>query len=579
MTIHVLRMESPVGPIGRELLELEGHWTARQVLEHACASPESFAVLLAGRKLEGLELEQTLEDGAHLVVAPELHGVEFFIYAVLQVVLTAAQYHAAKIGDSPPAPNLDDESSPTYLLDGVSTRRGPGFPIPVVYGEHRCGGQVLASRADETVYVPRGQTNQLAIEDWLHLLIAYSEGPIHSIGDVDAGPCGEINDLGFRIGQLLYGNANLPQRDLPSGLKVNGTLIEADPDQTIALAHLRMGTLHQSPVRGPIRKASTLYSVDEELTQGNPVIYESIGEVDAIEMKLQFPAGLYSLSGSAMQPYRVDFAIRFRAVGDTTPWKQITPWGTNIQFPVGTRAAVSKTLRWDAWTRGSYQVQIERLTPDDNQSSTSSPSSRCVWRSATEISENDFAYPMLALMGLSLAGSERVSGTISTVTVPVKGRTLARYDGTQWLDEEWDDGAGQHHGQEPRLDPRRPLDQHALWRGPPDQPQAARRRELQGARGLLRRACRRRQQRARAAAPVRRRLRLAEQRLGGGAARGAQLPGVGDAVGQSGARRLRSRAQPRAALHERVDPRLLDELHRQDAGPHRLRRAHRQRRA
>lgn len=456
MTITVQRLGAPVGPTGREFFEVEGEWTARQVLEHyrhpGAPAAAPLAVLLNGGRLSDEELDQPLEDGADVVIAPDLQGLEAALVTFLNSLLVSLAvgavfaavsyaYYRTKDGGGS-QPDLDDESSPTYLLDGVSTRRGPGFPIPVVYGEHRCGGQVLASRADETVYVPRGQTNEIRVEDWLHLLIAYSEGPIHRIGDVDAGVCGELNDLGFRIGELLYGNSGLPRKNLPDGLKINGTLIEPDPDQTIALAHLRMGTLHQSPVRGPIRQASTLYNVDEELTKGNPVIYETIDDIDSLELKLQFPAGLYSLNGSAMQPYRVDFLIKFRVVGDTTPWDQIAGWGTNVQFPVGTRAAVSKTLRWSAWTRGRYQIHVERVTDDDNQSSTSSPSSRCFWRSSTEVTENDFAYPMLALMGLSLAGSERVSGTISTITIPVKGRVLSRYDGSQWVDEEWEDGSG-----------------------------------------------------------------------------------------------------------------------------------------
>lgn len=442
--IYVQRMQSAVGPIGRELYEIEGDWTARQVLERyrgdaPAAAP--FAVLVDGRKLAPAELDVQLEDGSDVVIAPDLHGAEFFIMLALQAVLIGVQYHMAKFGDRPAVPDLNDDSSPTYLLDGVSTRLGPGFPIPVVYGEHRCGGQVLASRADETIYQPRGQQDRIAVEDWLHLLIAYSEGPIYRIGDVDAGFCGEINDLGYRSA-VLYGGQALPEKALPDGLKVNGTLIDADPEQTIALAHLRMGYLHQSPVRGPLRQASTLYDVDEELTQGNPVIYETLGDVDSVEMKLQFPSGLYSLNGSTMLPYRVDFLLKFRRVGDSTPWDQIVGWGTNVLLPAGTRAGVGVTLRWDAWSRDSYQVRIERVTPDDNQSSTSSPSSRSVWRSTTEVTESDFAYPMLALMALSLAGSERISGTISSVTVPVKGRLLSRYDGASWVAEEWDDGSG-----------------------------------------------------------------------------------------------------------------------------------------
>jgi hypothetical protein len=438
MSVTLHRIQSMVGPLQRESLELSGRWTPRQLLvQHRDPRwnlDAPIAAMVGGLKVVGDQWDQVLPDGADVVLTPDLQ-VEFLTTLALNIVLAGVSYIVNQAILDAPTPDLEDRSSPTYLVDGISTRQGPGFPIPVVYGEHRTGGQIIASSSSDTS--PSGWPNlgQPIWSDWIHLLVAYSEGPIHRIGDVDAGACGEINDLGYR--------ERYPNRALPEGLRVNGTVIDSDPEQTRALVHLRMGTLHQSPVRGPVRQASTIYDVDEELTYQTPVVYETLGDVDALDIKLRFPGGLYQLNGTSLGLYKVDFDIKARPIGDTTPWTQIVATRHSTQFAFPTRAAVSQTIRWTAPSRDSYEVRVERVTADDNQTSGTSPSSRSLWKFATEITENDFAWPLVALMGLSLAGSERVSGQISSVTVPVKGRTLSRYDGTleEWIDEEWDDGS------------------------------------------------------------------------------------------------------------------------------------------
>lgn len=442
--IHVHRADSLVAPERVEQFRLEGEWSPRDLVrEHRdpmWADTLPVAVVIGGRPVLPAEMDEALPPGSDVVIAPDIQWVQVLIQVALLLIQWGVQYALSRF-DDPSRIELPDESSPTYLLDGITTSTGPGSPIPVVYGEHRCGGQLLASAGSETVTAPGGSGGQLEIEDWLHLLIAYSEGPIYRIGDVDTGYCGELDGLGYRDDSLFPG-ARRPN-DLPEGLRVNGTAIEPDHRTTRAAAHLRTGTLHQSPMRGALRDSVTLYSVDDELTQGSPVVYETVEPIDALDIKLRFPAGLYRLDGSALKPYRVEFEIRMRLVGSGIPWAQAPSWRPSVVFPVGTRSALSKTIHWgDTWVRGRYQVRVERLTDDDNQSSASSPSSRCSWAFATEIVETPLSHPLLALLGLSLAGSERISGRVNSVTVPVKGRILSRWDGSAWLEEEWDDGAG-----------------------------------------------------------------------------------------------------------------------------------------
>jgi hypothetical protein len=386
MTIHVHQVQSVVGPVLRRDFEVTGVWTARSLREEL-RDPDwhdhaPIAVLVGGIKLSEEDLDSVIEDGADVVITPDLQGLDpvsqFVLLLAVNLTISGVTYAINRMALDDRVPDLNDTSSPAYLVGGISTRREAGFPIPVVYGEHRCGGQFIGSASSETKPTPYGQASEEGAQDWIHVLVAYSEGPIHRIGDIDAGICGEINDLGFNI--VLPFGPQVPTRPLPVGLRINGTNIEIDPQYSRVLAHLRMGTRHQSPVRGPLRAASAIQSFDEQLLQGNPVVYETIDEVDAVDIKLQFPSGLYDTNGTALQPYTVDFEIKFRTVDDSTSWDQIAPWPVSVKFPTGTRAARSKTIHWDAYGRARYQIRMERKTPDDSQATIGSPSSRSVWK-------------------------------------------------------------------------------------------------------------------------------------------------------------------------------------------------------
>jgi hypothetical protein len=409
------------------------------------------AVLVGGIKLSEEDLDSVIEDGADVVITPDLQGLDpvsqFVLLLAVNLTISGVTYAINRMALDDRVPDLNDTSSPAYLVGGISTRREAGFPIPVVYGEHRCGGQFIGSASSETKPTPYGQASEEGAQDWIHVLVAYSEGPIHRIGDIDAGICGEINDLGFNI--VLPFGPQVPTRPLPVGLRINGTNIEIDPQYSRVLAHLRMGTRHQSPVRGPLRAASAIQSFDEQLLQGNPVVYETIDEVDAVDIKLQFPSGLYDTNGTALQPYTVDFEIKFQA------HRRQRLHGTQIVATLALVSQVRDSRRGRLSVRRSdgtayesataIEVRVERVTADDNQ--TSGIIAELAF--ALEVRDGDHRERLclaafIALMGRQLGRrASECRGRSSSVTVPVKGRTLSRYDGTleEWIDEEWDDGS------------------------------------------------------------------------------------------------------------------------------------------
>ena len=81
---------------------------------------------------------------------------------------------------------------PTFSFEGIRTTIGPGQVVPVIYGRHRVGGQLLSASVDQARVIidtvgggGRQQVEALSASPTLTMLLALGEGPISAF-DTDS---------------------------------------------------------------------------------------------------------------------------------------------------------------------------------------------------------------------------------------------------------------------------------------------------------------------------------------------------------------------------------------------------------
>ncbi|MBS0150465.1 MAG: hypothetical protein JSR31_05945 [Nitrospira sp.] len=264
------------------------------------------------------------------------------------------------------------ESSPTYGFSGIQNTTRIGAPIPVVYGRHRVGGQIINS------FVETRDDN-----DVLHMLLALSEGEVLSISEV------EIN------GQPLS----------------NYTGVSYDA---------RAGTNSQSAIGLFGDKSATTYSAEGQLTTATITYTTQADNITGFIVHFLFPGGLFSLNtsgvlGQAGVTIQLDYKLHSSGT-----------WTTGITRTIvdSKRAALRREIRIDGEVPGQYDIRVSRTTTE----STSTTKVDAVLRSAvTELVNDGYTYPNTAVMSLEALATNQLSGGIPRVTALVYGVKVRQF--------------------------------------------------------------------------------------------------------------------------------------------------------
>lgn len=273
-------------------------------------------------------------------------------------------------------------SSPTYGFGGIQNNTRIGAPIPVVYGWHRVGGQIL-----NTFVETRNDS------DVLHLLIGISEGEVTSI----------------------------------SGIEINGQSISNYVDVSY---QTRNGTNVQSAVGLFGDKTATTYSAEGQLTTSF-ITYTTQGEnLNGFVVKLTFPGGLFTVhsSGSlvmASVSIEVDYKLHSAGTWTTGPRQTI---GDNK------RAVMRRQIRVDGLAAGQYDVRVRRTTVE---SVTSTTVDAVVREAVTELINDGYTYPNTAILSVEAVATNQLSGGIPRVTALVFGVKVRRFFNTLAYVVEW----------------------------------------------------------------------------------------------------------------------------------------------
>ena len=348
----------------------------------------------------------TVEAGGIVVLARWPGAITFFGAAVAGTAATAAfvvdvgllllgaalSFAAALLMPAAPIPKqYSEESSPTFDLSGfLRNRSGIGAAQPVVYGEHRAGGHIIAA-------FQRAGEDGTSI---LYVLLMWSRGPIHSLGGLTSA----VDDL--------TGPA------IPAAFEIDGNPASSY-DCSVSV---RLGLSDQEPIPG-FRETVNLSTYTMTLLVGNPFTHVGTQKAEAFEVLFQFPVGLYDISPNGSVSGRtVVFAIRHRVVGTST-WTTDTFSAQNAR-----RGVFVRMFRKDGLTKDKYEIQIERLSPAWPETATGKES-QAVLTEVHEITTDALGYPGKVVIGWRIKATEQVSGGLPAFTATGKGRTVFIWDG------------------------------------------------------------------------------------------------------------------------------------------------------
>lgn len=261
----------------------------------------------------------------------------------------------------------DDESSPTYSFNGISTNRSPGQPIPVGYGRLPLGGTII-NEYIETIGVPP--------RTYYRGLIALGEGPFEDI----AGLTEDTPQTSPLVGGQI-----------PDGIEINGNSASNIDGVKV---WVRLGTNQQDAIPGfdEIRQAFPVdLNLDAQTTSGDDPsgysggfdpsapfdstndsvwstygeTYDFDGEADGCVITLDFPQGFarQNTTTGAREGIGVAFQVRYIELdGAGSP---ITSGGPNsdgyARLPVVGPIAFARTtpfqyqIRQDFFDISSYQ--------------------------------------------------------------------------------------------------------------------------------------------------------------------------------------------------------------------------------
>jgi predicted phage tail protein len=283
------------------------------------------------------------------------------------------------------------KESPTYGWDAIFSTVAPGTPIPIVYGTHRVGGHIIqqykqaSSKPDD----PRSSE--------LNTLLALSAGPIEGIEDI-----------------RVNGNpiANLGE--------------DVDTDVT------KTGENHQGSIAwfDEIKIATTQ---DIDLLYDSPEVLTTDGEVDAFDVSIHFPAGLYKVNERGN--------YQSRSVQVKFDWCPVSdPTNTDSETITITDKTQNPFEHWYYSQRGltctQYQITVTRLTADDSDPSKQSQTQIIT---LNDVISEQLTYPGIALLGITHLPSSKLSGQTPAYSCLVTGRrvkvftTLTDYT-VQWSD-------------------------------------------------------------------------------------------------------------------------------------------------
>jgi hypothetical protein len=393
-----------------------------------------------------------------------------------------------------PKPNLlptqnhltETTEEPTFSFEGIRTAIGPGGVVPVVYGRHRIGGQLLAAAVDQAViYSDDGvvvpafpvtavqygepqnivivtapgndfQTNQhVILQGLIGKPALNSTWQIRKLeGDPDSfvllfswgvnietpyGGGGTATLVGTGGPRTLQALANPPTLSLFLGLCegpiseiiASSIQINGQPFANFPGVQVFAGAgFPTEPAWAEFGGARNTFA-DGRTIVPEGVTYTSNGPLHAFILNLVFAQGLYFINEKGeKESNSVYFEYRWAPAG-TGAWSPPVPFTVSADRTAPVRLGIRReNLPFQA-----YDIQIARGGPQhtDELRARFEPT----LESVTEYLPNTDTYPYTAWLGLRALATDQLRGALPNITVEVRGRSVRV--GTLVPSETWSD--------------------------------------------------------------------------------------------------------------------------------------------
>jgi len=308
---------------------------------------------------------------------------------ILDVVLTiAAVVYSYCSTEKPKKTGQGLGTSPTYGWDGIKTQSQPGVPVPLAYGEHMVGGNVIGAYVSSN-----GDKN------FLNMLIALCEGPIEGIMKEDeSGVCTATTDTpSILINDNPFSN------------------FEGDVEWDY-----RLGEDEQTAIPG-FTDAIQTYSLGSPLiTTGSPYTYTTIGDdVQAFECRFRIPT-IYASHHGNYYPTNVKMTIYYRVHG-TEEWTD----AGSLTISGSSQSALRRFFRVDGLAPEQYDIKVVRITDNPSPPITAGD---LYWDYVNEINYDEFTYPFTSLLKLRILATDRISGQVPNIKILGRWKKVLNLD-------------------------------------------------------------------------------------------------------------------------------------------------------
>jgi len=250
--------------------------------------------------------------------------------------------------DLPSAPGIDgSRQTQTYNWSGISTTSRPDIPIPIVYGTHAVGGNVLSAFVD--VYES---------SSYLNVLLGLCEGEIEGICHEDditsvcttsdpssasypsAGPAIKVNDQPLRN----YDNVEWWYRTGTNQKDESGSKYPFDPTVQNKIPHFNSVRMQND---------------DGREINSDGIEYTTTKEVDMLTLQVNAPVLYESFSGGIREK-EIRFSVEWKAVGGAYATLDIDNWA--VDDVVGSNGANSIHCTCTTYSTGYYKSGDEPQT-------------------------------------------------------------------------------------------------------------------------------------------------------------------------------------------------------------------------
>ena len=347
----------------------------------------------------------------------------------------------------PQIPSFENDSgvegSNIYGFSGARTLPRPGAPIPILYGQFKLPGNVIAQYIEDE-----------GDDEYIYMLLALCEGEIEPISLQDIyinnNPADTFDNVeyAYRTGSL---------------------------DQINTADKMAGEAWHDGKIIGWFNKISTANVFSSEVKADTPVEKTTLGNaVEEIVVSIVLPSGLFKVNNNGgLDERTVQFKIEYSSDGvNWVTYNRVTPsysvkeyewvswnpyaeyqyiWSVDQPDPTYNKtgksrvriigeqtydyfeitAAKSSTIRRqytiELPSAGAYHVRVTKLTPD---ATANDEKNDLYWSGMTENIRDKLYYPGIALLGLKIKATGEMSGSAPDISVIARRKDIAVYDDT-----------------------------------------------------------------------------------------------------------------------------------------------------